>query len=1687
MKKMIRLKSIILILISLILITGSVFAQEYENGMLKGVVRVKFKPALTAKLNTMTATYSNGIVKTGLSAVDNVNTELSAVKMKRVFPYSVKHEAKHIKHGLHLWYEIDYNTSVSAKEAAASYSLLQDVDIAEPIYAKTLITGEVKYAEASSTKEGLPMDDPYLDKQWHYNNDGGINGSIKGADINLYKAWEIQKGSSNVIVSIVDGGIDTKHEDLKGNLWVNEAELEGEEGVDDDGNGFIDDVHGYNFVKNKGAISAHFHGTHVAGTVSAVNNNNVGVSGVAGGSGNNDGARLMSCQVFTEDGGTGDYASAIIYGADNGAVISQNSWGYMSPGVNNQSINDAIDYFIAEAGLYANSPMKGGIVFFASGNSNADGEWYPAFYENAIAVSAYGPAFKKAGYSNYGTWVDVSAPGGDASYGTEGKVLSTLPGNKYGHLQGTSMACPHVSGIAALVVSEFGGVNFTNEDLKNRILTATKDIDQYNENYVGKLGKGYIDTYLALKSDEKIAPNAIADLNLTGIAQDFANLKWTVPADTDDVEPVGFEIAYSETAITDENFSDATVSTLENNNIAGTETTIEILNLEGLTQYYFAVRSIDRWGNISKVSNVVSGTTNAGPDINVAEASIDLTINTTETTVGTAQFNLLNEDEGILKWESFIRHKKPALSYNTVSYPEAKAGVSTFDARVAAEEVHEEKLISNEATTSAFQEQLMYHFDPYGRVWVIGDEDTEVTNSSAIKFVVDKAEGFNFTHIDMHLKHDKANGPFIMEVYVGEKMDKENLVAVQEGTSYKVTPYRHTVKLDEEIFLENGQTFWIVCHAPAGNLYPLGMAQEGEEQNSDYSFYSADMGKTWLPLADVIEHPGWVWSTTAVSENEFLGHFVSLDPTQGSLEGNSAQEISLTADVSTLINGDYTANILYKSNDKDEKEYRVPLNIKVEGQPAILVNDKSIDFGSVFYGLNKELSFTIKNTGYGNFKVASCVSTNSQFEIITRPWSIAARNQQDTKILYTPDGSGNDNGEIVFTDYKGNVHSVRLFGVGALPSEIAVAPKSVDLGDKAIGDVDTTTFTITNNGEYPLEYAIPAFAENIDGLENVHSYGYSIETNLNDTTVVYQWNDIASSGIDITEMFKNPLLKDHTVDLGFEFPFYETTIEKANLTRYGIITFDDGHFGYETPPTMRNTPGCIAATALFLNLNQGGSIHYKREQGKFIVQYTNVRRQTSWGMGKEITFQIVLYYNGDVDILYNDIATMSSYLKKNLLIGIQDIEKKDPCLFNDRTIRTAVTNQTIVSFKSPGKKLISSVSAPSGVIKVGESKEIEVAVKVEDVYAGNLFQRLSILSNDPFNKTKSFEIKLNVTGGEADVVISTDSINFGEVFQNGAMFTDLSLKNEGTKDVNITSITLANNSFNLVGAEVPVLLKAKSSYFIKVELPTGTVAQLEDVLTITLDDASVFEINITGDVVGAPTISADIASIEDTIDAKTKITKKVTITNSGANDLEVVASGNDWLYVEQPDAATSSLKQFSYSHMLSTEDNGPVYNWEHIKEDGTRIPFEFFSYESTWFELALPFEIPFYNEMQDTVYIAWNGVLTFDKPRVTDFLLWKRHLPYKDKINNVIAPYWNVSNWMSKLPNSEVGVFYKMFDDRIVVSYQQYVDLWFMGRPYNFQVIIYKNGNIKFQYDTEGRSSLISSGLIPRCLQRKSF
>lgn len=340
---------------------------------------------------------------------------------------------------------------MTLQDAVDAYAGMDGISFAEPNY---------------QVSTSFTPNDPLYEQLYGLNNTSQTGGTTD-ADIDAPEAWDTTTGSGDVIVGIIDTGIDYTHEDLTANMWMNPLEASGTAGVDDDGNGIVDDIFGATWTDGTGAPTSGdpmddnatvYHGTHTAGTVGAVGNNGIGVAGAA------HTVQLMALKFLDSSGGgwTADAVSAVEYAIANGAHLTSNSWG---GGGFSSALENAI--IAAEA--------AGQLFIAAAGNSGLDNDTFPHYpssytVDNIISVAASDHNDSKASFSNWGyTSVDVAAPGVS--------ILSTAAGDAYQQLSGTSMATPHVSGVAALVYDLHP--TWTPAEVKNQILATADHLVQF--------------------------------------------------------------------------------------------------------------------------------------------------------------------------------------------------------------------------------------------------------------------------------------------------------------------------------------------------------------------------------------------------------------------------------------------------------------------------------------------------------------------------------------------------------------------------------------------------------------------------------------------------------------------------------------------------------------------------------------------------------------------------------------------------------------------------------------------------------------------------------------------------------------------------------------------------------------------------------------------------------------------------------------------------------------------------------------------------------------------------------------------------------------------------------------------------------------------------------------------------------
>ncbi len=457
--------------------------------------------------------------RSGIQALDALSSRFAVSAMKQRFPDAPLRFLNGREINMQQWFLVEYAADVDPETVAREYRRLSGVADAQPI--------GIHKVYASTPNDGS------YSSQWHLN-------QANDHDIDAPEGWDLGTGNPQIIVAILDTGVRYYHKDLgganasssnttaaDGNMWINQAEKNGAANVDDDGNGFTDDWIGWDFVTGVSGWTGedvstpdndprdfNGHGTHCAGIVGAINNNNYAVASPAGGwmngsqqaSGN--GVSIMpmrigySGRLFIYEVGyvQMDFAaSAFTYAANNGARIASCSWGSSNSG----GLGDAIDYFVA----------SGGLVFKAAGNDNDEGSDYMLDRADVIGVASTDQNDVKSDFSTYGTFVDISAPGTD--------IVSTYhdhndPNNDYvATLSGTSMATPLSAGVAASIWSKH--TDWSAAQVKQRLFDTADDISGIpgNSAFAGKLGAGRVNLFNALNDGGVSAPTANFTANQT--------------------------------------------------------------------------------------------------------------------------------------------------------------------------------------------------------------------------------------------------------------------------------------------------------------------------------------------------------------------------------------------------------------------------------------------------------------------------------------------------------------------------------------------------------------------------------------------------------------------------------------------------------------------------------------------------------------------------------------------------------------------------------------------------------------------------------------------------------------------------------------------------------------------------------------------------------------------------------------------------------------------------------------------------------------------------------------------------------------------------------------------------------------------------------------------------------------------
>ncbi|MEH0155167.1 S8 family serine peptidase [Limibacter armeniacum] len=1687
-------KTILFLWLSLCFFGGhTILAQNGQNNssgdFVSGKVRIKFKEEHIKNTTNfrVAATEKNSKV-VGLQSVDNVSKEIGIHNVKRVFPFSPKFEAKHRKYGLHLWYEVEFDTTESPMNVLKKYEKLAEIEIVKPVYRKHRIDGERKPVVFTPTSTEAKMmsaeeenfNDPLLPDQWHYGNDGRVGEA--DFDIDLLEAWQTTSGSSNVIVSVVDQGVDVEHEDLADNIWVNTAELNGKEGVDDDGNGYIDDYYGWNFSVD-GSITPGDHGTHVAGTVGAVSNNGIGVAGVAGGDGSGNGVKIMSCQVFdTRVNGGLNFAEAIVYGADNGAVISQNSWGYNLENYYEQEVLDAIKYFIAEAGQYEGSPMKGGILFFAAGNNAAEGTRYPGAFDEVIAVTATGPSGFPAPYTNFGEWTDIAAPGGDmTNFSDEGGVLSTLPNNKYGYMQGTSMACPHASGVAALIVAKFGGEDFTSSDLRRIMLNS---VDRFIFQHDNKYGKGYLNAAKSLMDDERIPPVAITDLRAIEVFHNEIRLSWTVPQDPDGTEPSEYYLAIGESEITAENFDNQMLFLLENNLAAGEEFQQNIGGFLKEKDYWFAIKSADQFENTSTISNILHVKTSKEPHFMESTRIVDLEIDVNENPLVQFPLSFSNIGEGIVYWETsisnedyyFVPQDEVEVSSNVLMYKSAESYAITAS--------EENNLVTHSAVKAISEELLSEASLSVNNYWehddtefisglsyenenppsfLAGSGDPNAGLIFATRFHIPYDYSFNLTHLEVGLIPEINHKPITVEIKKGSRRHpvEAQTVYVQEyypDTTNVMKYYRIPIYRPQRF--EDDEHFWVVLHFPKEMAYPL-LTQFGNEYPWETFILSRDNGRTYEEAINLLVRPVIPMLRVMSTGND--GSYVFLDPNNGEIHAGDSNHVTGLIDAKNLTNGDHLASLGIVTNDIHKPMINIEVKVRVKGQlPAM--NTGQVQEFSAFVNREQELTLKLENKGLGDLNIEGySLKVAGSSEAFEDTLTVTSLGEGELTFKYQPLAAGVVNEKVVLQTNIGEVvYPVRITSM----EEPVLAMSLVDsVLNVAYGNTATFDLTLKNEGKADLHYDLNHYSlANINNRRLPEKLQYTITSSDEiGGPEAGQWEDISSFGTEIN-------VNGEIVNFDMMFPYFDEMIQSVDVTNISNIRI------YRA---LAMLPLRLEGKGLKSNMIRSYDFG-----DRFVISFDAQARGAgnfgTVGIGGVMKYQIVLFRDGAIEYRYKELPGLDDWRYESSLIGIEETDSLMYHTYDDST--KLLHDDLVVRFEPQptAVSMISEASVSEGTIVEHDSTTIRLTINPEKFrQPAGTYELHVVVSSNTFEGVSTLPFKVVVTGTHD--IEELDSVIFKEPKQLGiSQKAYANIVNKGSEKVKVTAVETGHPDFQFNGT-LPLVINAMAKNQLPIDFNPSLANRITSELTLTFENGEVRYAVIEAEGLPAPSFTHTIPSLVsfNLVGGETTnipFTVSSTADDTGLaytfiNDVHSYVAGS----VDRAIGTHTEQVTDNYGYTWKASDSlDNFHRWEDISAEAELLNIP----DEEMLGIPLPFDFPFYGSYYDSIWVTDRGFITVIEPE-------QGGLPNRnvygfnkgDGFRGMIASFW--ATMRPGLPNE--GVQFKQEADRIILQWKNFVAEENAGSDpgvVTFQLELVKDGSIYFHYkDVESWGSLLNYGL----------
>jgi len=1560
----------------------------------------------------------------------------------------------------------------------------------------------VQYAEPNYVVNlDLVPNDPRLNELWGMINTGQTGGT-PDADIDADMAWTVSTGSSNVVVGVIDTGVDYNHPELAANIWTNPGEIPGN-GIDDDNNGYVDDVHGYDFYNHDGdPIDDHYHGTHVSGTIGAVGDNNIGVVGV------NWHVKIMGLK-FLSSGGSGSTAGAIEavdYSVMMGVDMTSNSWG---GGGFSQALYDSI-----QAAGVANMAFVA-----ASGNNGANTDTsphYPSAYDlsNIISVAATDHNDLKASFSNYGaTTVDLGAPGVD--------ILSTEPGNSYGLLSGTSMATPHVSGVCALIRSVSPGIPVA--QLKSVLLAATDPIPSMNGITVSG---GRLNAFFAIAEPDTIPPDPVIDLDTTNPTSNALGLTWTATGDDGAVGTASsYDMRYSTSPIDAMNFATASQAANEPNpSAAGSPESMEVKGLTANTTYYFALEVHDEWGNPSGISNVAMGTTLPPPTGSVDPTTVNEALFTGQQVMHPV--TLSNVGSGTLDFSI----PTPAIGEPlALPQPPLILGKDDPDPRSQPPQI----LGSGGP-------------DAFGYRWTDSDE----IGGPAFAWIDISGTG---TPISALTGDDQNAGPLMLGFdfpFYGQLFD-----SVRVSTNGWLSFTSTSTSYSNQMLPSSGgpenlvAPFWDDLHfrsAQHAYFQSFGTSAIVQWQNVDRYTTGSDLtfqvilDSTGAVTMQYLTLTGVLDSATVGIQNATktdglniafnqaylhdnlairiaaIPQWLTVSPTSGRLYAGQSIPINLNISAAGLEGGTYPGSVNIQTNDPMNPVLTVDVTLDVTGAPDAAVQPASLDFGDRFLGLPDSVILHVFNNGTDLLHVSSIDSSiPSELGVFPAMFDLSPHASQEVTVTWTPSMLGpfaasltvnsNDSGEpTIVVPVTGN----------AVPAPIMTTAPNSFSETLYSGNTVTRTLTIGNTGGSDL-IVDTAADQGVGGNGLVIGSGVGTAGSGGPDNFGYRWRDSDESGgptYDWVEISGIGTWVQWDSDnycgacnvgpfpLGFDFPFYGNTFNEVRASVTGWLSFTS------TKTTGSNTTLPNAGSSYPENLlavfwdslysrNGTGAepvpsgAYYYSDGSRFIFEYDTFYR--AGDTDANLTFQVILYPTGKIVYQYK---TMQNALINSATIGIQNAAKDDglTVVYNADYVHDemAVEISYIPDWLT--------VTPAHAVIPPMGTASFDVKFDATGRFGGMLQGNVVLNTNIPTQAQVLLPAELTVIGAPQAAVYPA-SWDYGTVYSGYPHLTSFQVVNLGTDTLTVSDVLSTDMDLIVEDAQpvgvipqaVFTLEPGESKTFNLRWSPSMPYTRNAEVQVLSDDPTyPTLSMPVTGVAIPPPIAAWSPSSFYEDLDVGDVVHRTLHLENNGDSDLDFTSSigvlGGTAVpvYTElvlekqgedldaPPDPRPGILgsggpDMYGYEWKDSDEPGGPAFNWVDISGVGTPIMFNSTGYcvDCNAGPFPIGFSFPYYGNPFSDLYITTEGWVSFTS---TSTAYSNQPLPNSGSSvpENLIAAFWDdlvLRNGTGSEPVAS-HAYYHNDGSRFIIQWEHFYRIGNTTDDLNFEIILYPSGKIVYQY-----------------------